>query len=123
MGKPFRPPFAALSAFPYGARHKCDRKTSFVIAEAAGKPAQRGGFDHVQPISGGRHALDNLVVSCSRCNLLKDQLTAAGPAQGRRTALCWGSAGFRERAEVKNKSPGGRVVLRGSWQQASLISA
>jgi hypothetical protein len=37
----------------------------------------------------------------------------AGQAQGRGTALCWGSAGFRERVEMKNKSPGGRVILTG----------
>jgi hypothetical protein len=33
-------------------------------------------FDHDKPIArGGRHAVDNLVVCCERCNLLKGLLT------------------------------------------------
>jgi 5-methylcytosine-specific restriction endonuclease McrA len=35
-------------------------------------------LDHRTPIArGGRHALDNLVVCCARCNQLKGQLTEA----------------------------------------------
>jgi hypothetical protein len=33
-------------------------------------------FDHGKPIArGGRHAVDNMVVCCERCNLLKGSLT------------------------------------------------
>jgi len=35
-------------------------------------------FDHLQPTGrGGQHALHNLTVACSRCNLLRGQLSQA----------------------------------------------
>jgi 5-methylcytosine-specific restriction endonuclease McrA len=33
-------------------------------------------FDHITPISrGGKHALDNLAISCGRCDMLRGKLT------------------------------------------------